>query len=241
MGTENIPAGNGKCIDAHWVKAPGTRRGVVVLFMDGFGPRPVLDEIAGRIAAWGHDVLVPNLYYREEGVVPVDIEAAFAGGEYMARFYERINSWNEAMVVEDVDAIASFTENELGEGEVLSCVGYCLGGRYALSFAGVAEKCSFAASIHGASLATESEQSAHRLAAKGNATVHLSVAQYDPTFSLEELTVVRDTLAGAGKHLLIEIHAGAMHGFSFSDLRPFNEAAREQHFAALARFLKTAD
>jgi carboxymethylenebutenolidase len=235
--TETIRTESGSEIDTGLVAASGARKGTLVLFMDGFGPRPALTGIAERLAGWGWDVLIPNLYYREPGAIPVDVGAVFVEGDYQARFYQRIAGITGEMVVEDVRAIAAHLEATRGEGEALAAVGYCLGGRYALAFAGVAPGCKFAASIHGARLATDDENSAHRLAASGNAAIHVSVAQIDPTFSSEELDELRRALTEGGRHSVVEMHPGAIHGFALPDLPVHDPVASEDHWAALARFL----
>ncbi|MHC6220582.1 dienelactone hydrolase family protein [Arthrobacter sp. MMS24-S77] len=44
--------------------AIGTLPGVI-LYMDAFGLRPRIQEMAQRIADWGYVVLAPNVFYRE--------------------------------------------------------------------------------------------------------------------------------------------------------------------------------
>lgn len=233
-----IPAADGRDMSAAWLQAESDSRGTIVLFMDGFGPRAALMSIASRLVQWGYDVLVPNLYYREANVLPVNVAEVFNQGEYAQQFFSRLEGMNEAIVLEDVTAVANYLQAAERVNGKLATVGYCLGGRYALSFAGVMPDCSFAASVHGANLATESPHSAHRLAAKGQADVYLSVAQIDPTFSMGELDTVRDVLMEAGRHLVTEIHPGAVHGFSLPDLPVYDQLAADAHWDGLARFLK---
>ncbi|PWJ77621.1 dienelactone hydrolase family protein [Pseudaminobacter salicylatoxidans] len=49
----------------------------VILYMDAFGPRPALDDMAGRLAAEGYAVLVPDLFYRNAPYGPFDAATAF--------------------------------------------------------------------------------------------------------------------------------------------------------------------
>src|SRR5205085_1326491 len=49
-----------------FVAAPddGAEHPAVLFYMDAFGPRPRLEEMAGRLAEQGYVVLVPNVFYR---------------------------------------------------------------------------------------------------------------------------------------------------------------------------------
>ena len=44
-------------------EGPGPHPGVL-LYMDAFGPRPRLAEMAARLAEHGYTVLVPNVFHR---------------------------------------------------------------------------------------------------------------------------------------------------------------------------------
>src|SRR4051794_34441163 len=60
----------------------------IIIYMDAFGPRPVLDRMAERLAGQGYAVLVPDLFYRSGAYGPFDPRTAFADdktrGELMA-------------------------------------------------------------------------------------------------------------------------------------------------------------
>ncbi len=68
--TIDIETSDGVC-DAY-VSYPdkGGPHPAVIFFMDGIGVRPVLREMADRIAAAGYYVLLPNMFYRR-GRAPV--------------------------------------------------------------------------------------------------------------------------------------------------------------------------
>ena len=49
----------------------------VIFFMDGLGIRPVLFEMAQRLANTGFLVLLPDLFYRAGPYEPLDVKAVF--------------------------------------------------------------------------------------------------------------------------------------------------------------------
>ena len=70
----DIKAADGTAKAAIFRPAAGAVKGGVILYMDAFGPRPALNEIAERLAGQGYAVLLPDLFYRKAPYGPFDDE-----------------------------------------------------------------------------------------------------------------------------------------------------------------------
>ncbi|MGH6993722.1 MAG: dienelactone hydrolase family protein, partial [Caulobacteraceae bacterium] len=76
----------------------------VLFFMDAPGIREELRDMARRIAAVGHYVMLPNLYYRE-GVKELS-------GAPRERYMELMESLSIPKVMSDAAALISFSESD---------------------------------------------------------------------------------------------------------------------------------
>src|SRR5687767_12383263 len=77
----------------------------VILYMDAFGIRPQLADMAQRLASNGYFVIVPNLYYRSGPFAPFDPKQVAAEGPERDRFKGMIQSINNTMVMRDTAAV----------------------------------------------------------------------------------------------------------------------------------------
>ncbi|TIT87830.1 MAG: dienelactone hydrolase family protein, partial [Mesorhizobium sp.] len=71
-----IETRDGKAKAGLFRPAAAARAGVI-LYMDIFGPRPTLDQMAERLAGHGYAVLLPDLFYRSVPYGPFDPKTAF--------------------------------------------------------------------------------------------------------------------------------------------------------------------
>ena len=126
-------------------------------------------------------------------------------------------------------------------GANVGCVGYCMGGGFALTAAGTYPECvAAAASFHGGRLATDQPDSPHLLAGKIRAKVYVGLAGIDPYFTESEKNALKSALETAGVRLVLEIYPEVHHGFTMSDLPVFNRDASERHWERLLQLFKDA-
>ena len=208
------------------------RAPAVILYMDAFGIRPALEQMAQRIAAAGYYVLLPDLYYRHGSLPPFDPKVVFDEPSEREKLMGLVRSLKNEMVMDDTRSCLSFLGSNIQtDGQPVACVGYCMGGPFALSAAGTFPKSiRAAASIHGGRLATDQPDSPHLLAKKMKAGVYVGVAGIDPHFTAEERERLESALKSAHVKHTVEVYPDVKHGFAVSDTAVYDRAASERHF-----------
>jgi carboxymethylenebutenolidase len=214
----------------------------VVFYMDAFGIRPELRGMADRLASHGYVVALPNLYYRSGAYAPFDAKEVAAGGAERDRFRGMIDSLSDTIVMRDTAAIVAHLDLDphvkIGP---MAAVGYCMGGRFALSAAGTfPDRVAAAASFHGTALATDRPDSPHLLADRMRGKLYIGVAELDPGFSIDQRGKLEQALAAGRADYTIETYEGAKHGFAVAGHLVFDRDASERHWTNLVRLLKDA-
>lgn len=212
----------------------------VVLYMDAFGIRPQLAEMAQRLASNGYFVVVPNLYYRSGSYAPFDPKLVFSDGPERDRFKGMIQSINDTKVMRDTAVVLAMIDAQprVRPGSI-GVVGYCMGGGFALSAAGTfADRVAAAASFHGGSLATDKPDSAHLLANRMRGRVYVGVAEIDASFSPEQQQRLDRALADGGVDYTIETYKGAKHGFAVNGHLVYDRDSSERHWQRLLHLLR---
>ncbi len=207
----------------------------VIFYMDAFGIRPALCDMSERLASNGYNVLLPDLYYRSGPHKPFDPKTAFIGGPEKDRLMALYQSINNRLVMQDTASFLDFLEREptVSPGR-FGCVGYCMGGPFALSAAGTfPDRIAAAASFHGGRLATDQPDSPHLLAPKMRAEIYVGIAGIDPHFTVEERQRLEAALQSAGVKHTLEVYTDVKHGFAVTDTVAYDGAASEQHWQRL--------
>lgn len=115
-----------------------------------------------------------------------------------------------------------------------------MGGRISLTVAGrVPDRVAAAASFHGGGLVSDTADSPHLLAHRMNATVYVGGAENDASFTTDHAEQLDKALTAAGVRHTIEWYQGA-HGFAVPDNAPYDTAAAERHWEAMAEVFAAA-
>ena len=84
--------------------AGATPAPAIVMYMDAFGIRPQLGDMAQRLASHGYVVALPNLYHRTP-FAPFDPKQVAGEGPERARFTGLVASINGPLVMRDTAAV----------------------------------------------------------------------------------------------------------------------------------------
>jgi carboxymethylenebutenolidase len=208
------------------------------MYMDAFGLRPRLEEMASRLAAAGYVVLAPNVFYRS-GRAPVVELGNLADPARRGTVFEALRPLMQALTPElamrDAEAYLSFLagDDRVCAGPV-GAVGYCMGGALALRTAAHAPaRVGAVASFHGGRLATDQPDSPHLLVDRITAEVYVAHADNDASMPAAQQQRLSETFDAAGARHRAELYDGAIHGFTMADTAAYDEQATERHWEAL--------
>ena len=213
-----------------------------IFYMDGLAIRPVLVEMAARLAGGGYVVLLPDMFYRFGPYEPMDPKEVFAG-DFRAKVGPLFATTGNRQSAEDTEAfLAYFDTRSDVKGRAIGTTGYCMGGGMSLTAAGTfPDRVAAAASFHGGRLATDAEDSPHRLAPRMKGEVYVGGADHDESYPPEMQARLDAALTEAGVRHRCEIYPEARHGWTMPDFPIYDEAAAERAwdelFALFARNL----
>jgi len=214
----------------------------VLFFMDGLGVRPTLIDMASRLADQGYVVLLPDLFYRAGSRAPVDPAVALNDPEQMAQLQRLYQSLAGSLVVRDTRAyLDHLFATPFVAGRRVGCVGYCMGGGFALLAAGrYPQEIAAAGCFHGAGLAGDSPDSPDKSVQHARGSLYIGVAETDPWLADGEMARLQSALTGARIDYEMETYAGTQHGFAVADLPVYDHGAAERHWQRLLDLFRGA-
>ncbi len=212
---------------------------VVLFYMDALGIREELRDMARRFATAGYYVMLPNLFYRDGGP---SFDAAPLAQDKLDPLMVKLNdATTTAMTTRDTAALVDFAAKDKAAKKIAAAVGYCMGGRHAIAAAASYPKLVRAiASMHGGRLVTDAPDSPHRQIAKIDAEAYFGWADKDPVAPLTHMTAIAEALKARGLPHRIELHDGALHGFTFPERYCYHKRAAELVWARLFALFKRA-
>ena len=210
----------------------------VILYMDVWGVREELHDLARRIATVGYYVMVPDFYYRQGKIRSTfindkgeRISLAKLSKEDQAKVLEPASKLADSMVVADSGAILKCLRNggDPVKPDAVGSIGYCMGGRHVMQVA-VAYPESFraSASLHGTTLISDRPDSPHLGVAKLRGELYCGFAEFDDYTPLPMVEQLGALLEPCQVKYTREIHKGAEHGYALPDRDIFHKKAAER-------------
>jgi len=207
-----------------------------ILYMDAPAIRPAMFEMGERLAQAGYYVLLPDVFWRAGPYPPLDIVKARAGDPEMGALFAKLRaSTNANLQMQDTGLYLEWlrTQPKAKAGRV-GVTGYCMGGGIAVRAAGTfPDHVAVAASFHGGNLATDAEDSPHRLADRMRAKVLVAGADEDRSFDEAQCERLAAAFKAAGLDAEVSIWKGAKHGWVPTDMPVYNPEAAERHWREL--------
>ncbi|MEI7712522.1 MAG: dienelactone hydrolase family protein [Rhodospirillales bacterium] len=222
----NVPTADGAMETFISHPQQGGAFAAVVLYMDVWGIREELYDIARRIATVGYCVAVPDLYYRQGRVRH---EFRDADGRMIslhalpeadrARVTAPLAQLSDTMVVADTGSLIRFLDAEAPvRPGPMGSVGYCMGGRHVVSVAAeYPDRFRASAGLHPTSLISDRPDSPHTRLDRLRGELYCGFAETDAYAPLSMIQALDGMLAAQSVGYRREIHAGAVHGYALPD------------------------
>ena len=212
--------------------APGM---IVIHEAGGLGEH--IRDVVARFANIGYVTLGVDLYTREGG--PPDTSDPRA-------LFARLFSIPDARVLGDLTGAAEVLRAREDVSGRVGCIGFCMGGRYALLFACAADRLNAAVDCWGgfvdratpdARASLERPTPPLEIAGQLHCPLYAAIGAEDHNPSPEIAEELRAATAASGQDVVVEVFAGAGHAF-FADYRPtYEPVAAAQLWAQVVPFL----
>jgi carboxymethylenebutenolidase len=244
-----VHTASGVC-DAALIHPQGQGRWpAVILFVDAFGLRPAMRDMAKRLAVDGYTVLVPNPYYRSTKPPGLDPGFDFTNAADRAKLDALRALLTSDAVMQDAAAYVKFLDSQasVDKKAKMGVFGYCMGGPMTLqAAAAVPARIGAGASFHGGGLVTDKPDSPHLLVPKIKAQYYFGVAANDDARQPDAKTKLDEAFHAANLPAKIEVYEGTLHGWCVKDMplqngKPiYNEAAAERAWSELVGLYRRA-
>jgi carboxymethylenebutenolidase len=198
--------------------APGSHPAVIVIH-EAMGLNDHIRDVANRFANLGYVALGVDLYTREGEPPPRDDRQ-----EMMKRLF----AIRDDTVLGDLEGAADFLRARPDVTGKVGCIGFCMGGRYTLLFAGASDRLDAAVDCWGGFVdrATPEERSTParptpplELADRLNCPLLAAIGAEDQNPSPALGEQLHNRARDSGQEVKVDVYEGAGHAF-FADYRP---------------------
>lgn len=214
----------------------------VILYMDIWGMREQLRDIARFVAAEGFACAAPDLYYRA-GSVHFDHRHADGKTKSISTLRQedrqKMLDYNrhltDEMAISDTAALVDRLREVDGVSKgPAGCFGYCMGGRHVVKVAAALPDVFRAtASFHGTYLATGETGSPHLGAPHIQGEIYFGMGANDPFTPPDVIEKVKRAFETGPAKATLRVHENTDHGYAIPDRDIYNAAATGEDWKAV--------
>ena len=229
--------------DCYFVHPSSGSHAAVLVWPDILGLRPAFREMGKRLAQSGYSVLVVNPFYRQQRSPVVEVGASFGDPETRNIVLPLARALNEQTHFTDARAFQAWLDQQsaVDTSRGIGTTGYCMGGPMVMrTVAAVPDRYAAGATFHGGGLATDADNSPHRLIGQTNAHMLHCVAQNDDENDPQAKVTLREAYQAYGIPAEVEVYAGTLHGWCAIDSQVYHEAQAEHAWSRLLNLFETA-
>lgn len=215
----------------------------VILFVDVFGLRQTMRDMAKRLAANGYTVLVPNPYYRTTKAPGLPMNLDFKSPEDRAKIGKVRAAMTDSAVMADAASYVKYLDAQsmVRKKAKIGVFGYCMGGPMTMQAAAASPaRVGAGASFHGGGLVTDKPDSPHLKVPQMQAQFYIAIAANDDQRQPDAKTKLAEAYQAAKLPERQEVYAGCNHGWCVKDMpngddgKPlYNEAGAEKAWGEL--------
>jgi carboxymethylenebutenolidase len=222
--------------DCYFVHPASGEHAAVIVWPDIVSIRPAFRAMGKRLAESGYSVLVVNPYYRTHKGQIIPDGKGFRDPGMRELLMPHAQSLSPETCVTDGRAFVDYLDSQasVDTSRKIGTTGYCMTGSYTIRLAAaMPDRIGAGGSFHGGGLATEADDSPHRLADQVKAGLLIAIAANDDERDPDAKVKLREAFDAAGVEAEIEVYEGAMHGWCPPDSAVYNEAQAERAWSRM--------
>ena len=200
---------------------------LVVLLMDAPGIRPALHAHAERLAAEGYTAVLPDLFYWiDPSQRPRPERLALGDQDEFKRMGAVVGMIDDDGVLADLALLLQAIPEA---SQPWGCVGFCMGGRFALRAAeSCGEQLAATSMLHPSRIVVDGERSPHLAVGSVQGALYFGWGENDHVSPPELIPALRAQLDAGGVAYKLDLIPHADHGFTMPGMPAYDEAAAEQ-------------
>ena len=198
----------------------------VLVFMEIFGINSHIREVTERVAAEGYVALAPDYFHRTGPGVELGYD-----DDGMAKGMALLGALDADEMVSDVrDAIACLRARSDVRGDLVVCMGFCIGGHMTYLTACETDVAA-AASFYGGGIAGDQgpggKPSTIGRTGKIRGKLLCLFGDQDPYIPMEQIDAIKQALATEDVEHAVEVYSGCGHGWFCDQRADYDKASAE--------------